>query len=264
MPASRWCSRSSQGSAAGSAAIASAPARGFRRYASWPGKPAQPVQRDRGLRPPGRPGDAGIAARLGFFVAEAPAATTDLDSEWHEGAENAWGQFSGSSTKLKLGCGWIPDSWREVEELSYAIRQVARSELAGLFDYSTPLGLPALRQHIQKRLRLIDIHVDPEQILTTTGASHALDLLVRTLLKPGDVVVVENPGYYNLFNLLKFHGVKMLGVPRTRHGRTPPRWRRSSARTSRSSFSPTACTTTPPAPASALSGPPRAATGRAA
>ncbi len=129
----------------------------------------------------------------GFFVAEAPAATTDLDSEWHEGAENAWGQFSGSSTKLKLGCGWIPDSWREVEELSYAIRQVARSELAGLFDYSTPLGLPALRQHIQKRLRLIDIHVDPEQILTTTGASHALDLLVRTLLKPGDVVVVENP-----------------------------------------------------------------------
>ena len=35
---------------------------------------------------------------------------------------------------------------------------------------------------------------------------------------PGDVVVVENPGYYNLFNLLKFHGVKMLGVPRTRHG----------------------------------------------
>ncbi|MBV6330518.1 GntR family transcriptional regulator, partial [Pseudomonas aeruginosa] len=114
----------------------------------------------------------------GFFVAEAPAATTDLDSEWHEGAESAWGQFSGSSTKLKLGCGWIPDSWREVEELSYAIRQVARSELAGLFDYSTPLGLPALRQHIQKRLRLIDIHVDPEQILTTTGASHALDLLV--------------------------------------------------------------------------------------
>lgn len=154
----------------------------------------------------------------GFFVAEAPTAATELDSEWHEGAENAWGQFSGSSTKLKLGCGWIPDSWREVEELSYAIRQVARSELAGLFDYSTPLGLPALRQHIQKRLRLIDIHVDPEQILTTTGASHALDLLVRTLLKPGDVVVVENPGYYNLFNLLKFHGVKMLGVPRTRHG----------------------------------------------
>ena len=49
------------------AAIASAPARGFRRYASWPGKPAQPVQRDRGLRPPGRPGDAGIAARLGVL-----------------------------------------------------------------------------------------------------------------------------------------------------------------------------------------------------
>lgn len=200
----------------------------------------------------------------GFFVAEAPAATTDLDSEWHEGAENAWGQFSGSSTKLKLGCGWIPDSWREVEELSYAIRQVARSELAGLFDYSTPLGLPALRQHIQKRLRLIDIHVDPEQILTTTGASHALDLLVRTLLKPGDVVVVENPGYYNLFNLLKFHGVKMLGVPRTRHGGhrragdDPPRAQAEVPFHQQHVPQPHRHQPQP------LSGPPRAATGRAA
>ncbi|MCW8024226.1 MULTISPECIES: PLP-dependent aminotransferase family protein [Pseudomonas aeruginosa group] len=154
----------------------------------------------------------------GFFVAEAPAANAELDSEWQEGGESAWGQFSGASTQLKLGCGWVPDSWREVDQLSYAIRQVTRSELAGLFDYSTPLGLPTLRQHIQKRLRLIDIHVHQDQILTTTGASHALDLLVRTLLEPGDVVVVENPGYYNLFNLLKFHGVKMVGVPRGRNG----------------------------------------------
>ncbi|MCE6984439.1 aminotransferase class I/II-fold pyridoxal phosphate-dependent enzyme, partial [Pseudomonas frederiksbergensis] len=58
----------------------------------------------------------------------------------------------------------------------------------------------------------------PEQILTTQGASHALDLLVRTLLKPGDKVLVESPGYYNLYSLLRQHQVDMLHVPRTPQG----------------------------------------------
>lgn len=41
---------------------------------------------------------------------------------------------------------------------------------------------------------------------------------MRTLLKPGDLVLVESPGYYNLFNLLKLHGVKTVAVPRTAQG----------------------------------------------
>lgn len=56
------------------------------------------------------------------------------------------------------------------------------------------------------------------QILLTTGASHALDLLIRLLLRPGDLVFVESPGYYNLFGLLKLQGVHMVGVPRTPNG----------------------------------------------
>ncbi|MFP3448838.1 aminotransferase class I/II-fold pyridoxal phosphate-dependent enzyme, partial [Pseudomonas sp. SIMBA_067] len=48
--------------------------------------------------------------------------------------------------------------------------------------------------------------------------SHGLDLLVRTLLRPGDTVLVENPGYYNLFNLLRQHHVRMLPVPRLAEG----------------------------------------------
>ena len=94
------------GSAAGSAAIASAPARGFRRYASWPGKTK--LSQSSVIEAYDRLVALGMLESRhgsGFFVAEAPTAATELDSEWHEGAENAWGQFSGSSTKLKLGCG---------------------------------------------------------------------------------------------------------------------------------------------------------------
>ena len=150
----------------------------------------------------------------GFFVAQQMpvASAPEIDDAV------GWRLFDNESTQLKLGCGWLPDAWRDDTDLGQAIRQVVRSDNQALFNYSTPLGSAHLRLHIQKRLGLIDIHVDPLQILTTQGASHGLDLLVRTLLKPGDLVLVESPGYYNLFNLLKLHGVKTLAVPRTAQG----------------------------------------------
>ncbi|MHA3738908.1 aminotransferase-like domain-containing protein [Pseudomonas sp. Eth.TT006] len=122
---------------------------------------------------------------------------------------------------LHLGEGGLPQGWRESDDLSYAIRQVARTDMACLFNYSSPLGLPALREQIVKRLTLIDIQADDDQVLTTAGASHALDLLVRTLLKAGDCVVVENPGYAPLFELLRLHGVQLLEVRRTPSGPDP-------------------------------------------
>ncbi|EJZ59469.1 MocR [Pseudomonas fluorescens R124] len=122
---------------------------------------------------------------------------------------------------LKLGEGGLPQSWRESDDLSYAIREVARTDMASLFNYSSPLGLPALREQIVKRLRLIGVQAREEQVLTTSGASHALDLLVRTLFKSGDCVVVESPGYAPLFELLRLHGVQLLEVRRTPSGPDP-------------------------------------------
>jgi DNA-binding transcriptional MocR family regulator len=152
----------------------------------------------------------------GFIVAvPALAAQGQQDCPGFEGAEVKQGRTLG---ELKLGCVGLPESWRETDDLSYAIRQVSRTDMAGLFNYSTPLGLPALRQQINKRLKQLDIVVEESRILTTAGASQGLDLIVRTLFKPGDCVVVENPGYSLLFDLLRLHGVSMIEVPRTPHG----------------------------------------------
>lgn len=152
----------------------------------------------------------------GFMVAQP---TVSQDGHWYEGAEQAWGDFTDSPLgELKLGNGWLPDAWRESDDISYAIREVSRTDTAGLFNYSTPLGLPTLREQLLKRLTHLQVVTDLERILTTHGASHAQDLLIRTLLKAGDTVVVETPGYANLFRQLAFHGVQLLEVPRTRGG----------------------------------------------
>jgi DNA-binding transcriptional MocR family regulator len=152
----------------------------------------------------------------GFFVADpALAASRQRDYPWFEGAAV---KQAGAFGELKLGCGGLPVSWRETDDLSYAIRQVSRTDMAGLFNYGTPLGLPVLRQHILKRLLKLGIAVEERRILTTAGASQGLDLIVRTLLKPGECVVVESPGYSMLFELLRLYGVNMIEVPRTPSG----------------------------------------------
>jgi len=64
----------------------------------------------------------------------------------------------------------------------------------------------------------VGISVGPSQILLTTGASQALDFIIRLLLRPGDVALVDEPGYYNLFGMLRLQGVQVVGVPRNRDG----------------------------------------------
>ncbi|EPC02350.1 hypothetical protein L861_15040 [Litchfieldella anticariensis FP35 = DSM 16096] len=158
----------------------------------------------------------------GFYVAEnaasilskAPLAQTSLEDMTDE----MWNLFKADEDSLKLGCGWLPHHWREEEDLTYAIRHVARQHRSGIFDYSTPMGIPELRSLIQERIRLLGIEADPNQILMTGGGSHALDLIVRLMLKPGDVVFVESPGYYNLFGLLRLQQIKIVGVPRLTGG----------------------------------------------
>ncbi|WDY56665.1 aminotransferase-like domain-containing protein [Pseudomonas sp. PSKL.D1] len=156
----------------------------------------------------------------GFFVAERKPGLAQQDQPvWGEAGDGTWRQFrEGHDNLLKLGCGWLPSNWRADTDLAHAIRQVSRGNPQDLFDYCPPLGLASLRQHIYKRLVQLGINAGPERILTTHGASHALDLLVRALLNPGDTVLVENPGYYNLYNLLRQHQVHMLPVPRTQTG----------------------------------------------
>ena len=64
----------------------------------------------------------------------------------------------------------------------------------------------------------IGISAQASQILLTTAASQALDLLIRLLMRQGDTALVDDPGYYNLFGILRLHGVRIIGVPRKPDG----------------------------------------------
>ena len=126
--------------------------------------------------------------------------------------------YSGQTDALPVGAGWLPPEWYGESTILDAVRHAMKIPAGRLRGYGHPLGFPSLRQHLAATLSADLFAVESEQILLTHGATHAFDLVLRTLTRPGDVVFVEDPGYGNLLALVRHHGCVPVGIPRGAHG----------------------------------------------
>jgi DNA-binding transcriptional MocR family regulator len=126
--------------------------------------------------------------------------------------------YSGASEALPVGAGWLPPEWYGEDTILDAVRHAMRIPANRLRGYGHPLGFPGLRQYMSSTLSAELFAVEAEQILLTHGATHAFDLILRTLTKPGDTVFVEDPVYSNLLSLIRHHGCHAIGIPRDDHG----------------------------------------------
>ncbi|MES2151011.1 MAG: PLP-dependent aminotransferase family protein [Pseudomonadota bacterium] len=126
--------------------------------------------------------------------------------------------YSGVSDALPVGAGWLPPEWYGETTILDAVRHAMKIPANRLRGYGHPLGFPTLRQHMASTLAEELFAAGPDQILLTHGATHAFDLILRTLTKPGDTVFVEDPGYSNLLSLIRHHGCIAVGIPRDEAG----------------------------------------------
>ncbi|WP_138472703.1 PLP-dependent aminotransferase family protein [Poseidonocella sp. HB161398] len=116
--------------------------------------------------------------------------------------------------KVLVGDGRPPESW-----LLNAVPAITLGTGEG--GYGGIHGLPDLRAAISAAQIARGIEAAPVQIVTTFGANHALDLVIRRFARPGDTVLVDDPGYYPLFAKLKLAGIAFAGVPRGPRGPDP-------------------------------------------
>lgn len=120
---------------------------------------------------------------------------------------------------IKLGCGWLPLPWRDTDLLARSIRRTARLSQSGLAEYGDIQGYMPLRRLLAAHLRQsIRVEAAPEQMITTLGATQALDLVARHLLVDGDKVLVDEPCNGNLIQLIRLCGGVPIGVPRSEDG----------------------------------------------
>ncbi len=119
--------------------------------------------------------------------------------------------------EVRPGDGRPPPSWMENSELGahFGGRRRKGDPVDG---YGSSWGYLPLREHVAVTLGHRAIRAMPEQILLTLGANHALDLIVRRLVEPGDTVFVDDPGYYPLFGKLKLAKARTVGIRRRPDG----------------------------------------------
>ncbi|MBG6077304.1 PLP-dependent aminotransferase family protein [Polaromonas sp. CG_9.11] len=130
------------------------------------------------------------------------------------------GMFHSVSHKPQPGMGVFPAEWLDTSFLPAAVRKVtSASALRDLsLHYGEPMGDSGLRRALSQRLGVLNIPAEPGQIITTVGATHALDIISRTLLRAGDCVMVEEPGWAVEFARLDALGMRILPVPRRADG----------------------------------------------
>lgn len=156
----------------------------------------------------------------GFFVRQRAAAAAEPTAEAAVQFDAKWYLrqiFESRNLEVKAGCGWLPQGWLFEGGVRRAFRQLA-SEGAELGGYGTPFGHPGLRALVAEMLMERQITAAADSVLLTQGSSQGLDLLARYLVKPGDAVLVDEPGYPNILYILRYQGARLVPVPRTPQG----------------------------------------------
>jgi len=128
------------------------------------------------------------------------------------------GMFQPGGAPGMPGLGTLPEPWLDQALLDRALRRTLSKDGDAL-RYGQPAGDIALREALSRRLGgELGIAAAPDQIVTTLGATHALDVVARTLLQPGDAVLVDEPGWAVEFARLSRMGLRLLPVPRSGQG----------------------------------------------
>jgi DNA-binding transcriptional MocR family regulator len=129
------------------------------------------------------------------------------------------GMFDGRHAEASPGSGTLPGTWLDAPMLQRALRQALAAPAAqDWLSYGQPAGDPSLREALSGVLAGWGMAAAPQQIVTTIGASHALDLLSQVLLAPGDAVLVDEPGWAVEYARLARRGLRLLPVPRGADG----------------------------------------------
>ena len=124
--------------------------------------------------------------------------------------------LTASADIIAAGSGFLPENW--LMEMMPGTLLNSRRRRPQAWLQCPPQGLFELRELIAARLVQHGIAAGAANIVTTFGASQAFDLLGRILFAPGDAVLVEDPGYFVLFEQLRGQHVKLIPVPRTATG----------------------------------------------
>lgn len=110
--------------------------------------------------------------------------------------------------------GGFPDSAMfDVEGLKEASAKALAEEPGGALQYGATEGYDPLRAQLSAFMKGKGVEVAPDGLIVTTGSQQALDLLGKTLISPGDKVIVEGPTFLATIQCFRLYGAQLISAP---------------------------------------------------
>jgi DNA-binding transcriptional MocR family regulator len=116
--------------------------------------------------------------------------------------------------------GGFPDSTMfDVEGIREATNRALTEEPGAALQYGATEGYQPLREQLASFMQGKGVQeLAPEQLIVTTGSQQALDLLGKTMISPGDKVIVEGPTFLATIQCFRLYGAHLISAPLDAHG----------------------------------------------
>jgi DNA-binding transcriptional MocR family regulator len=110
--------------------------------------------------------------------------------------------------------GGFPDSAMfDVDGIRAASNAALEHEPGAALQYGATEGYQPLREQLSAFMAGKGAQVAPEELIVTTGSQQALDLLGKTLVGPGDKVIVEGPTFLATIQCFRLYGAELVSAP---------------------------------------------------
>ncbi|MET0303497.1 MAG: PLP-dependent aminotransferase family protein [Microbacteriaceae bacterium] len=107
------------------------------------------------------------------------------------------------------------------ELIATAVERTVRDHGAVALQYGSGQGTPRLREQILDVMALEGIRASVDDVVVTTGSQHALELMAKLFLDPGDVVIAEGPSYVTAITVFKSFQAEVVHVAMDDEGLVP-------------------------------------------
>ncbi len=115
--------------------------------------------------------------------------------------------------------GGFPDpAMFDIEGIKEASSKALNEEPGAALQYGATEGYQPLREQLSAFMASKGATVAPEELIVTTGSQQALDLLGKTMISPGDKVIVEGPTFLATIQCFRLYGAQVISAPTDAHG----------------------------------------------
>jgi 2-aminoadipate transaminase len=114
---------------------------------------------------------------------------------------------------ISLAGGFPDAALFDVEGIREASQKALATNPGAVLQYGATEGWNPLREQLALYMAGKGAKVEPTDLITCSGSQQALDLIGKTMISPGDTVIVEAPTFLATIQCFRLYGAKLVGAP---------------------------------------------------